>query len=104
MPADLLPRGNVREFESWLIRRVNFAHAHYTRLEAEGAANTSNEWIALGDLTMSVNILAEYTDRDPNEIHKVAGDYREVRRVIFQGRSWKKEIDRHVEQTYKEES
>ena len=103
MAIDLLPRGNVREFESWLIRQINFYHLHYNRLEAEKPDSPST-WTAHGELCTAVWILAEYTDRDPNEIHKVAGSYRQVREVIYAGRSAKKAIEKRYKELMEKEN
>lgn len=101
--AELLPRGNVREFEVWLIREVNFRHLHYHRLESVGKGDTVSGWTAHAELCTAVNILARYTDRDPNDIHEVAGDYREVKRVIREGSSCLKEIEKQVEAQMRKE-
>lgn len=102
MAIDLLPRGNVREFESWLIRQINFYHLHYNRLNEEKSDHQFT-WTAHAELCTAVNILAEYTNRDPNDIHKVAGSYKEVRRVIYEGRSQKKAILKKIKDAEKRE-
>jgi hypothetical protein len=103
MTDDLLPRGDVREFENWLIREVNFRHLHYHRLESVGKGDTVSGWTAHAELCTAVNILARYTDLDPNDIHKVARNYREVKRVIHEGSSHWKAIEKQVEAQMRKE-
>jgi hypothetical protein len=96
MPGELLPRGNVREFESWLVREVVHKHLHHTRLEKEGSKLPWGEMCAHAELCTAVNILARYTDRRPDDLHKVADSFRELRRVIREGRSWAKQNEAQV--------
>lgn len=89
MHIDPLPRGNVREFETWLLREIESKYRELKHFE-EHRPGEMGTWMLAGALNAYVVVLAEYTDRDPTEIHKVAGNYRNMRALIYEGRSAKK--------------
>lgn len=99
MPSDPLPQTkDIRDFESWLIRQINFQHLHYHRLnkEQKKGEETLSLWLALGELTSLVNCLAHYTDRSPDVLNKVAGSYRELVKAVREGSSWTEQVEREV--------
>lgn len=101
MPIDPLPQTpDIRGFETWLIRQINFAHLHYNRLDKKQKDGEevleSSLWSALGELSALVNCLSYYTDRSPDVLNPVAGDYRALVKAVREGSSWTKQVEREV--------
>lgn len=96
MRFELLPRGNVREFENWLLRQIVDKRRLMDHYEKTERRNTPAAWEVFGELHASVVILAHYTDRDPNELHRVAGDFTEMKKLIRLSGSFKKHIEEEV--------
>lgn len=102
MAWDLLPRGNVRKFEHWLLLRVCETSRRLEFFKEKGASEHT-VFITAGDLSASLAILAEYTDRDPYEMSKVASDYRALVALIRNGSSFKKQIEKQVNASLRKE-
>lgn len=102
MAWDLLPRGNVRKFEHWLLLRVCETSRRLEFLKEKGASEHSI-FIAMGELSDSLAILARYTDRDPYEMSKVASDYRALVALIRNGSSFKKQVEQQVNASLRKE-
>jgi len=104
---NLLPRGNVREFEVRLLRTVVEKRNHADYMEEKYPPTGSSKetppdvayrlGLAAAELSAVVNILADYTDRNPTDLHAVSDDFRGLERVIREGRSWKKETKKNIE-------
>lgn len=98
---ELLPRGNVCEFEVGLLRTVIEKRNHHDYMNEKYPATTMfadtpsdvayRLGMAAAELSAAVNVLAWYTDRRPDDLHAVSDNFRELEKVIRQGRSWKKQ-------------
>lgn len=98
MNFELLPRGNVREFENWLLRQIVDKRRLLDHYEKTERRNSPAAWEVFGELHAAVVILAHYTDRDPNELHRVAGDFAEMKKLIRLSGSYKKKIEDQVDE------
>ena len=103
---NLLPRGNIREFETRLLRTVVEKRGHHDYMNEKypstgTLADTPPDvayrlGMAAAELSAAVNVLAYYADRDPNELHTVSNDFRALERMIREGGSWGKKIKKQM--------